>query len=593
MNPDLTYLLKANVALALFYVFYRTFFDKDTFFYWRRLVLVCFLLVSALYPILNMQEWIKGHEPMVVMADIYATIMMPEVTIGVQPQAAIDWPNLILSTLGYIYWGGFILLSIRFLVQLFSILQLVIHCRKVRIKGVRVYLLDNPSGPFSFFRWIFIHTNSHTDNELEEILIHEQAHSRQWHSVDVILSELVSIICWFNPFAWLMQREIRCNLEYLADNHVLESGHDSRSYQYHLLGLIHQTKAAATLYNSFNVLPLKKRIKMMNRRRTKAIGRTKYLLFIPLTILLMIISNIELVARTARHFTKEMMPAASLTQENPSFSAEVGKQKEVPLKRDVATAMQIINQKDSLKKDSEESPVFMVVEQMPEYPGGQKALMTFLSQNIKYPAIAKDRKIQGRVIAQFVVDKDGSVSEPHVIRSISPELDTEALRVIAMMPKWKPGRQKGQEVRVKYTLPINFNLNTEKADKLISYTPARVGTTNQNVYQVVEKMPEFPGGQEALMHYLARNIRYPIDAQKAKEEGRVIIQIIIDEKGNVTSPNVVRKISPSLDAEAIRVVSDMPKWEPGKQDGQAVRVKYTIPIAFKLSAPTSENKAVN
>ena len=109
---------------------------------------------------------------------------------------------------------------------------------------------------FLFFHWIFIHPSSHTEEEFNEILTHEQTHARQWHSIDVIISELVCIFCWCNPFAWLMKREIRTNLEYMADARVLENGYDSKTYQYHLLGLSHQ-KAAATIYNSFNVLPLK------------------------------------------------------------------------------------------------------------------------------------------------------------------------------------------------------------------------------------------------------------------------------------------------------------------------------------------------
>ena len=99
---------------------------------------------------------------------------------------------------------------------------------------------------FSFFHWIFIYPQAHPQNELSEILTHEGTHARQRHSIDVIISELMCIACWFNPFMWLMKREVRNNLEYMADNRVLEAGHDSKSYQYHLLGLAHQ-KSAITL----------------------------------------------------------------------------------------------------------------------------------------------------------------------------------------------------------------------------------------------------------------------------------------------------------------------------------------------------------
>lgn len=590
MSPELTYFLKVNVALILFYAFYRLFFYKDTFFQWRRLALIGFFLVSTLYPMMNIEEWIKESEPMVGMADLYATMVLPEVTVGIQAETqAINWQNLLFSSFGYIYWGVLALLFIRFLVQLFSILKLAMRCRKTTIENTQVYLLDRPIGPFSFFRWIFVDQESHTENELKEILMHEQAHVRQWHSIDVVFSELACAVCWFNPFAWLLKREIRCNLEYMADNRVLESGHDSQTYQYHLLGLTRQTKAAATLYNSFNVLPLKNRIKMMNKKRSKAIGRTKYLLFLPLAALLLIVSNIESVARTTKKIADEMLPDLTLSSEINSSSEDLTNDIS---ESKVLAISETINTKDSLKKGDDRDPAFTVVEQMPEYPGGQQALIGFLSQNIKYPATAKNQQIQGRVIAQFVVGKDGSISDTHIVRSISPELDTEALRVISLMPKWIPGKQKGEVVNVKYTIPISFNLEKEPKEiknnnlpecVVVGYASEQVPSTNQSVYQVVDEMPKFPGGQEALMSYIAKTIKYPVDAQRAKTQGRVILQMLIDEQGNVTSPSIIRSVSPSIDAEAIRVIMSMPQWVPGKNKGEVVKVKYTIPISFRLN----------
>ena len=262
----LAYFLKINVAIALFYAFYRLFFYKDTFFTWRRVALLCFFAVSAVYPLLNIQTWITEQEPMVAMADLYADIVLPEFTLTPE-KTTFDWKAILLQTAGFVYWGGVTLLAARFLIQLAGIIWLAFRSQKTKIGNANVHLLKQADGPFSFFHWIFIHPASHTEEELSEILTHEQAHANQWHSIDVLISETACVLCWFNPFAWLMKREIRTNLEYLADNRVLETGHDSKSYQYHLLGLSHY-KAAATIYNSFNVLPLKKRIKMMNKKRT-------------------------------------------------------------------------------------------------------------------------------------------------------------------------------------------------------------------------------------------------------------------------------------------------------------------------------------
>lgn len=576
MTPELAYFLKINVAIALFYAFYRLFFHKDTFFHWRRMALLCFFAISLLYPLLNIQGWIKAHEPMVAMADLYATILLPEQVVTPSQETVINWQEVIIQFAKIIYWSGMLLLAARFFIQLGSIIRLHFQCSKNNIQGVRVHLLKKETGPFSFFHWIFIHPQSHTESEISEIITHEETHARQYHSVDVLFSEIMCIFCWFNPFIWLMKREVRGNLEYMADHRVLETGHDSKSYQYHLLGLAHH-KAAANLSNSFNVLPLKNRIKMMNKRRTKEIGRTKYLMLLPLAAILMIVSNIEMVARTTEKFAKEItLPQGT-------------KEKKI-------TETQIKSVPDSV--------VFQVVEEMPDFPGGMKALMDYLSKNVKYPVEAHAIGAQGRVIVSFTVKKDGSIADTKVERSVNPYLDKEAMRVIAAMPKWQPGKQRGEAVNVRFTVPVAFRLSDPEPPKaeeikqsdldevvVVGYepqedlTPGAVGVKGENadqVFTVVETMPKFPGGQGGLMHYLAKSIKYPVIAQKNKEQGRVIIQMIIGVNGNLSNVKVLRSVSPSLDAEAIRVVGNMPKWEPGIQKGQAVPVKYTLPITFRL-----------
>ena len=614
---------------------------------------------------------------MVAMADLYADIVLPEFTITPE-QATSDWKTLLLQTVGFAYWGMVIVLAIRFFIQLAGIIRLAFRCQKAKIGNTNVHLLRQASGPFSFFHWIFIHPTSHTEDELSEILTHEQTHANQWHSIDVLVSEIVCIFCWFNPFAWLMKREIRTNLEYLADNRVLETGHDSKAYQYHLLGLSHH-KAAATIYNSFNVLPLKKRIKMMNKKRTREIGRTKYLMFLPLAALLMIISNIEAVARTTKEMAKDVIEAVEenlasnsttpemevateaipvetpisqqdkdklvtykgkvvdkdgkpvegaellidgshklpqdqsfVTDKNGNFSfmafenAHIGviwnKNDKYMLKgirydQKERTNLKIVmdDQWQNPPSNDPNNPVFEVVEIMPEFPdGGMSGLMQFLSKNIQYPINAQKNHTQGRVTVQFVVNKDGSISEPKIIRGVDPDLDGEAIRVISLMPKWKPGMQKGQPVRVKYTVPVMFRLSDNgqkeeykpipKIDEtvVVGYASKQAPAEEDPVFEVVENMPEFAGGMGGLMQYLSKNIKYPVEAQKAGIQGRVIMQVIIDKNGNVTNPKVTQPVDPLLDTEAIRVTASMPKWKPGTQRGMPVNVKYTFPIVFRL-----------
>ncbi|WP_373152477.1 TonB family protein [Bacteroides nordii] len=601
MTPELAYFLKINVGIIVFYIFYRLFFYKDTFFHWRRTALLCFLGVSLFYPMLNLQEWVKAHEPMVVIADLYATTLLPEVVFEetITPTHT-NWQEFATNSLSIIYFCGVILLFIRFIMQLTSIILLRIQCKVTEIQGVRVQILNKASGPFSFFHWIFVHPESHTQEELAEILTHEQTHAHQLHSADIMFSELICIACWFNPFIWLMKREIRNNLEYMADQRVLQTGYDYKVYQYHLLGLAHN-KAAATLYNSFNVLPLKNRIKMMNKKRTKEIGRTKYLLFLPLAALLLIISNIEAVARTTKNFAREVIQTVEKSTEQVTKATgqipeqatveEVTIPKEIPADIDItdkdpSAIMQKVNTGD-------DDDIFDVVEEMPVFPGGQTGLMEFIAKNLRYPVKAQKEGIQGRVIARFIVEKDGSVSNLAVARrSASSELDAEAIRVLSTMPKWTPGKQRGKEVRVKYTVPIAFKLSGPEVEEIkdsklmevvvVGYAPKDDVITPEVVLESAEIMPKYPGGASGLMSYLARNIKYPFDAQQSKTQGRVVIQMIVNKDGHVINPKVIQSVSPSLDAEAIRVVMGMPRWEPGKNDGQTVAVQYTLPITFKL-----------
>lgn len=676
----MVYFLKINVAIALFYAFYRLFFYKDTFFTWRRTALLCFFAVSAIVPLFNIQTWIEQQEPMAAMADLYATVVLPELTLTPQPET--DWKQLLADGIGIAYWLVVALLAARFLVQLTGIIRLGRRCPTQKIDDTTVHLLPRPEGPFSFFHWIFVYPDAHTGEELHEILTHERTHARQWHSIDVMIGELACIVCWFNPFAWLMKREIRTNLEYMADEKVLETGHDSRTYQYHLLGLSHH-KAAATIYNSFNVLPLKKRITMMNKRRTRAIGRTKYLMFLPLAALLMIVSNIEAVARATQKITAEVMEAVTPAEtpevqpqpENiaplpkqepdniaPSSQPEMNvapipqqeKSKKVTYKgkivddeagNPISDVKIIVDHKYQsiskstvnaqgefrietspeasilfehtksdgsklvrfctpkvlaqmnpdnmvielipyidIKTAATEADVYEVVENMPEFPnGGMTALMKYLSDNIRYPEAAHKAGIQGRVTVQFVVGKDGSIGNVSILRGVNADLDAEAIRVISSMPKWKPGTQKGEPVKVKYTVPVMFRLAPEPVEKIDETTVVGYHTpVAGEVYDVVDKMPEFPGGMTGLMQYLSKNIRYPAEAQTKGIQGRVTVAVIINTEGKAVNASIVRSVDPSLDAEALRVASTMPDWVPGTKDGKPVNVKYTFPVTFRL-----------
>lgn len=223
----------------------------------------------------------------------------------------------------------------------------------------------------------------------------------------------------------------------------------------------------------------------------------------------------------------------------------------------------------------------IVVEEMPSFPGGLAALSKFIADNTHYPAEAKEKGIQGRVVVSFVVEKDGSLSHIEIARSVDSLLDKEALRVVRSMPKWNPGKQKGETVSVKYVIPVNFKLPANNQIKMSAATADL--SPQQGNFIIIDEMPSFPGGNTALMNFLCQNVHYPIDAQIKGIQGSVLVSFVVEKDGSLSHIEISKSVAPILDAEALRVIKAMPKWIPAKQKGKPIRIKYEgVPINFKL-----------
>ena len=409
----LMYLIKANVMLVVLFGFYQLISGGDTFFKWRRLSLLSIYVLSLLLPTINLASVIDDGSPV---ANILPRIayILPEVTVQPMPEA-FDWQQFMI----WMYVAVALALLLRVCWQVVMVCRLALRSKRLMLHGTAVYVLAGDYSPFSFFRWIFVNPVGKTPLQLRQILTHEQTHVAQWHSVDALLSQLFVAAFWFNPIAWLMRVQVRSNLEYLADRSVLCEGMDKKAYQYHLLAVAYR-KNVATITNNFNVLPLKKRIKMMNKQTSNPLARFKYLLFVPLAVALLAMNSTAMRANVQ----KKMVKTTKVT-----------------------------------KKTSATDKVYEVCEQMPIFPGGDAALMKYLSENVKYPALAIKAQEQGRVVVSFTVEKDGAISDVKVARSVTPSLDAEAVRVVKAMPKWTPGKQDGQLVRVRYNVPVSFKLN--------------------------------------------------------------------------------------------------------------------------------------
>lgn len=419
------YLLQVNVGLILFYALYKLVCTRDTFFRSRRFILIVSLVLPFILPFIDVREWLESRDRMIMLTHFDYSAVLPEIVVGSEAVETGNRVFVLSEWIGYLYLAGVLVLLVRLVIQAFSLYRLIVRMPEKEINGVCVKCLNDPSGPFSFFRWIFMNPAAVKEDEISEILTHEMAHVKQHHSVDVLLAEMVSICCWMNPFAWLLKREVRLNLEFLADRKVMEAGFATKSYQYHLLGLAYNHKYG--LSNNFNFSHLKQRIIMMNKKKSNGAGHIKYALFVLPAFALLVAGNI---------------------------SCSQGASEKQDAKEETVAPDSVAAPTDGVAKDE----VFMVAEQMPEFPGGMKELLKFLQNNLKYPENAMKNNVQGRVIVQFVVEKDGTLTEFKVARSVDPDLDAEALRVLQIMPKWKPGMQRGKIVRVKFTVPVSFKL---------------------------------------------------------------------------------------------------------------------------------------
>ena len=469
MNDALMYFLKVNIAIALFYLFYRLVFYNDTFWSTRRFYLVVSILLAVVYPFISFSGWLEKQEPMQVIMANY--VQLNEITVTNAPVNNLNLENVLLIIYGLVS----ICLLIRMMVQLTSILRWRLKGKRQILQGNEIIAVDATITPFSFFNTIFINPALHNEHETLQILTHENTHARQLHSLDVLLSELMTVIFWLNPAAWLLKREIRHNLEFLADNSVLKSGIDSKNYQYHLLQLSYHVPENQ-LINKFNISPLKKRITMMNQQKTKKAGILKYSLIVPLALALVLSSNAETIVNSA---TKIATSGGIAKTENT-----VQQVSQKPIKPTVKSTA-LVNKTEKPQKEK----VYDKTDEMPQFPGGEKELLSFIGHNVHYPVKAQENGIQGTVIIRFIISSTGKVGNAIVIKSIMIKgkkidevvvvgygakketevksdlqskdmiiLEKEAIRVVNSIPDFTPGKIKGKKVAVYYTLPITFKM---------------------------------------------------------------------------------------------------------------------------------------
>ena len=546
-------------------MFYKLLCSRDTLHRFNRCLLLFILALSAVLPFMYIDLGIISHEAAVEIGELGAALEAEPVEMAATedaptplwqriPWQQIPWRMILCG----IYSVGLLVCLGHFLGSLLSIALLIRRSkRRVMADGTILVAHNKAYGPFSWMRYIIVSEQDLSDN-FDMILAHERAHIRLGHSWDLLFVQLCATAQWFNPAAWLLKRELEAIHEFEADSDTLRQGFDARQYQLRLFEEAVGVKFN-TITNNFNNCSTKKRMIMMMKRQTSPWARMKALFVLPVAFV-----AVTVISCTSPKEKKTDANQEVVQQEQPASAPEI----------------QVVTYAPQ-PKEAEQGEIFQVVEERPQFPGGDAELMKFLQQNVKYPKEAQEQGKQGRVIVQFVVNTDGSISNDTIVRSVDPSLDAEAVRIVRNMPNWTPGKQKGEPVRVRFTLPVTFRLSGDAPKQAAEAKQPEA--TGDEIFKVVEDRPQFPGGDAELMKFLQQNVKYPKEAQAQGKQGRVIVQFVVEKDGSITDAKVLKPVDPLLDAEALRIVNMMPKWTPGKQRGKAVRVYFTIPVTFRLS----------
>jgi len=651
MGSIVLYIIEWAFALLLLLTLYKAVFSGTTFYRFNRFYLLGATLLSALLPLLHftISDDTSVVNEVAISGTVFAreltgvhSIMGPEITVTPDAQEIAH---------GHSLWA--IILVCSYAVY---VLMLVIGWTRGVVKAHRflrgkprrhisraIWLVTHNEqfGPFSWMNYIVI-SDRENGFARKASLRHEFAHIRLMHSIDLIILLACTIL---NPVCWLVLQEIKIVHEFQADDEVINRyGIEGKDYQ-RLLIMRTVGAEAYALANSFN-LNIKKRIIMMNKKKTLRRRFMWLLLLIPLLGMTSV-----LFARTDNKADKtptqvkisegDIITGRVIDTDGPIFMARIF---EVDLRGRIFAssitdpegnfAFKLVNPDDmilvtkdgyedfkgvidskeititlkkadaeSLQVEDKQEEAMVVVEEMPGFPGGLFVLMQYLNDNIQYPDKAKNDGVEGRVVVSFIVGKEGLIKDAQVEKSVDPELDAEAIRVVAGMPRWTPGKSHGEPVDVKYSIPINFQLTQPQQEQSSPFdeiipvsSPEEMEKEHdtfeiserdkkviEDTYDNVEIMPEFPGGVQGLLNYMRETIKYPAQARQDTIQGRVLVTFVINKDGSIVEPEVVKSAHPLLDQEALKMVKEMPNWKPGEQNGKPVRVKYTIPVNFRLN----------
>lgn len=473
MNSTVNFLLESGVSLSFLATIYVLFLRKETFFRLNRLFLLGSLLFSVVLPFLKF----RVYEPQPVMlSEItvtpYRNVLEAVTVYGQDLSVTVEQAVLSATMLIWVYLAGVAFFFGRFLFRLVQVGLLIQKNKVHKYDRFKLVLLEKECSPFSFLNYVFASRPLQNSEGYDRMMAHEMEHVKQGHSADVLILELLTVFQWFNPFMWMLRRAIRENHEFLADQAVLRSGVNRGYYKKLLLSQF--AGGQLVLTNNFNYSLIKNRIKMMSKIKSSKLANIKIILGVLTAVALIILFACEqketeihenqiaddgIVTMKSTLLEDGRMKMEGTAEDMEEFKKRFANFNSFEIETDSLGNIFLVQKKEELPKTlNGDEQIFFIVEEMPEFPGGELELRKFIANNIKYPVAAQEKGIQGRVYVTFVVDKNGEVANAKIARGVDPALDKEALRVVNSLPKWIPGKQRGQTVNVSYTVPINFAL---------------------------------------------------------------------------------------------------------------------------------------
>ena len=445
MGVFLIHILKSSACLALFYLCYRMLLSKETFHRFNRILLLSIIMLSFLLPFIEvtMQKMPEMTVFFLLLEEAMETYETQHLDVLAETPNRFPWNTLIFS----VYLSGTLFFLLRHAWSIGRMLCLLRTCRKEeREDGITLYIHQAKVAPFSWMKLMAI-SEEDLEKHSEAILAHERAHIRNHHSWDLLLAQACVFLQWFNPAAWLLKKELQTIHEYEADEYVIRNGMDASTY---LLSMIEKTVGTRlfTIANNFNQSLLAKRVTMLNKGKSRPLARLKYLYVLP-------ISALAIVAFARSEVSNPFMPSNNQLQ----YLNEMVVTGYVPQKTGQA------DMDEKIKTGTVKRETTTPMNRIPSYLRGKSEALKFLARYTKYPISALKAKVEGRVLVKFVVERDGSISDIDIYKGVSPDLDAEAIRVLNMMPKWIPDKQKGEKEAETFIMPISFRLESIDTEK--------------------------------------------------------------------------------------------------------------------------------